>query len=577
MAGVGQYGQGRRMSARNWKKILITTGAACGIASLAIPPAWAADGSPIRGNPIDTLPKLETPKAAAPTFTLSQPTQTQALQALLSRKITPMRFGIEGVHTLPFKEIAALFAPMAGHEVTIGDLVAKANEVTKMYQDAGYVLSFAFVPAQDFADGFVRVTVVEGYVQQTRFTGNPGNAEPELRRIARHIQDERPLKRATLERYLNLMTLMPGVKVKADLKPPTQTSGATDLTVDVTRQPISVGASASYGNPGIIGLFNVTANNLTPLGEQVQLSTIAPKGHNEQEYYAGVVTVPIGGDGLQAKIDASHYRGQPDDQVLTDAGLKRNIDQKRVGLTLSYPFLLNNQRSLTGSAGIYGVDNRDNYTLANGAPGNLTADVHVRVANVQLAYNEVKPKESRGVVLGIYKGINGLGANQETNDPGVLGPYDLGFTRYTITATQSFVLPWQFGIAAAVGGQYSPNTVPTPEQASFGGTRFGLAYPAGEIAGDSGWGASIELNRLFHVGWVYLKTVQPYIMADTARAYLNQGTLTHNRLGSVGLGVRVSDQKHYTLDMSLAKPVGDKPSNGDNRPLRFNANYSYQF
>ncbi|BDD92191.1 sugar transporter [Pandoraea sp. NE5] len=538
-----------------------------------------ADGSPVRGDPLQSIPKIEVPKAPAATFRIQPPTQEDALKSLLARKMTPQRFGIEGVKSLPFADVAGVFAPLAGKEVTIGDLVEKANQVTKMYQDAGYLLSFAFVPAQDFKDGFVRVTIVEGYISSTKITGKPGPSEQRLRDIAAHIEAERPLKRATFERYLNLLTLVPGMKIKADVQPPTQTDGATELSLDVTRQPVALGTSLTYNNPGIRGVFTVTSNALTPLGEQIQLTAIAPKGHNDEEFYAGSYIQPLGSNGLQARVDASHYRGQPDDQAL--AGLTRHLDTKRVAVTVSYPILLNNQRNLTVSGGMYGVNSRDRYEVPN-SPNNINSQTNVRAAQVQLSYNEVTEKQTRSATLGVFKGFTGMGASQSyTTQPAgvaqILGPYDLGFWRFTLDGKQGLVLPWEFGVVVAAGAQYSANTLPTSEQATFGGQRFGLGYPAGEIAGDRGWGASIELNRMFRTDFRFLKTIQPYLMLDTARVYLSSGPLFHNQLASVGLGVRVSDSKYYSLDLSVAKPMADAPTNSQSRPLRFNANWSYQF
>ncbi|WP_286797344.1 POTRA domain-containing protein [Pandoraea sp. 64-18] len=533
----------------------------------------------MRGDPLQSIPKIEVPKAPAATFRIQPPTQEDALKSLLARKMTPQRFGIEGVKSLPFADVAGVFAPLAGKEVTIGDLVEKANQVTKMYQDAGYLLSFAFVPAQDFKDGFVRVTIVEGYISSTKITGKPGPSEQRLRDIAAHIEAERPLKRATFERYLNLLTLVPGMKIKADVQPPTQTDGATELSLDVTRQPVALGTSLTYNNPGIRGVFTVTSNALTPLGEQIQLTAIAPKGHNDEEFYAGSYIQPLGSNGLQARVDASHYRGQPDDQAL--AGLTRHLDTKRVAVTVSYPILLNNQRNLTVSGGMYGVNSRDRYEVPN-SPNNINSQTNVRAAQVQLSYNEVTEKQTRNATLGVFKGFTGMGASQSyTTQPAgvaqILGPYDLGFWRFTLDGKQGLVLPWEFGVVVAAGAQYSANTLPTSEQATFGGQRFGLGYPAGEIAGDRGWGASIELNRMFRTDFRFLKTIQPYLMLDTARVYLSSGPLFHNQLASVGLGVRVSDSKYYSLDLSVAKPMADAPTNSPSRPLRFNANWSYQF
>ncbi|VVE35496.1 ShlB/FhaC/HecB family hemolysin secretion/activation protein [Pandoraea cepalis] len=560
------------------KVVQVVAVSLCSIGLLSVHDALA-DGSPVRGDPLQSIPKIEVPKAPAATFRIQPPTQEDALKSLLARKMTPRRFGIEGVKSLPFADVAGVFAPLAGKEVTIGDLVEKANQVTKMYQDAGYLLSFAFVPAQDFKDGFVRVTIVEGYISSTKITGKPGPSEQRLRDIAAHIEAERPLKRATFERYLNLLTLVPGMKIKADVQPPTQTDGATELSLDVTRQPVALGTSLTYNNPGIRGVFTVTSNALTPLGEQIQLTAIAPKGHNDEEFYAGSYIQPLGSNGLQARVDASHYRGQPDDQAL--AGLTRHLDTKRVAVTVSYPILLNNQRNLTVSGGMYGVNSRDRYEVPN-SPNNINSQTNVRAAQVQLSYNEVTEKQTRSATLGVFKGFTGMGASQSyTTQPAgvaqILGPYDLGFWRFTLDAKQGLVLPWEFGVVVAAGAQYSANTLPTSEQATFGGQRFGLGYPAGEVAGDRGWGASIELNRMFRTDFRFLKTIQPYLMLDTARVYLSSGQLFHNQLASVGLGVRVSDSKYYSLDLSVAKPMADAPTNSPSRPLRFNANWSYQF
>jgi len=66
-------------------------------------------------------------------------------------------------------------------------------------------------------------------------------------------------------------------------------------------------------------------------------------------------------------------------------------------------------------------------------------------------------------------------------------------------------------------------------------------------------------------------------MADSSRAYSNAGPLTHDQLASLGLGVRLSDQRYYVLDLSVAQPVGNVPFNASSRSPRVNLTYSYQF
>jgi hemolysin activation/secretion protein len=63
---------------------------------------------------------------------------------------------------------------------------------------------------------------------------------------------------------------------------------------------------------------------------------------------------------------------------------------------------------------------------------------------------------------------------------------------------------------------------------------------------------------------------------DPARVYLHAGTPQPHRLSSVALGFRISDAKHYSLDLSVAKAVGDAPVESASRSPRINATFSYQ-
>jgi hemolysin activation/secretion protein len=61
-----------------------------------------------------------------------------------------------------------------------------------------------------------------------------------------------------------------------------------------------------------------------------------------------------------------------------------------------------------------------------------------------------------------------------------------------------------------------------------------------------------------------------------ARVYLHTGTTPPSKLASVALGFRVTDNKHYSLDLSIAKAVGDAPIESPSRSARLNATFSYQ-
>ncbi|KXU92451.1 hypothetical protein CR51_30910 [Caballeronia megalochromosomata] len=66
------------------------------------------------------------------------------------------------------------------------------------------------------------------------------------------------------------------------------------------------------------------------------------------------------------------------------------------------------------------------------------------------------------------------------------------------------------------------------------------------------------------------------MIADAARVFLHGATANPRRLSSVGIGFRVSDAKHYSIDLSMAKAVGDAPVESSSRSPRINATLSYQ-
>ncbi|MDE1184633.1 POTRA domain-containing protein [Paraburkholderia sp.] len=562
------------MKSRQWTLLLAAIAAGAVHAQSRPPPG----GNPVGGNPLDSIPQIKAPDKG-PNVTLNVAPQAAPLQALLARHITPSKVQIEGVKSIPFDEVASRFTPLVGKDTTIGDLIEVANGVTRLYQSRGYALSFAFVPAQSFDGGVVRVTVVEGYVSAVKVTGKTGALEDKIRAIADHITADRPLRRETFERYINVLGLLPGVKVAANVAPPTNTDGATTLELNVDRKPFDVSTGIDFNHPGVQGLLTVTENGLTKFGEQLSVSALLPKGRDNVTYLAAHAAVPIGTNGITAKIDATHYRGNPTDNPGLPGFVERTVINDRIGGSLSYPLLLSNTRSLTGTASVYASHDEDRYhNTVNGAQIGLRSQV--RVMQLQADYADVQTGQVRKASVNVAKAFDILGASKagDSNIPGVIqtNPASITFVRTGGSFSQTNEWPLKIGTAVSLTGQYSPSSLPTSEQISFGAQRFALGYQPGEASGDSGWGASVEVNRAFALGFTYLRTITPYVSFDMARVYLHSGTPAPSKLSSVAFGFRISDSKYYSLDLSVAKPVGDAPVESASRSPRINATFSYQ-
>jgi hemolysin activation/secretion protein len=180
----------------------------------------------------------------------------------------------------------------------------------------------------------------------------------------------------------------------------------------------------------------------------------------------------------------------------------------------------------------------------------------------------------------VAKAFDILGASKsgDSNVPGspITNPASITFVRTGASFSQTNQWPLKIGTAVSLTGQYSAVSLPTSEQISFGAQRFAQGYQPGEASGDSGWGAMFEVNRGFTPGFTYLRTFTPYVSFDMARVYLHAGTPSPSKLSSIAFGFRISDARYYSLDLSVAKAIGDAPVESASRSPRINATFSYQ-
>ncbi len=548
--------------------------AVCLAAGLPSPFATAQTAA---GNPIDSLPTprlRESPQREADAQILTPTTPEPPQQSL---GITPLRFEIEGVHAISFDEVAALFAPLAGKPTDVATLTGLARRVTALYRQRGYALSFAYVPAQPFSDGVVRIVAVEGYVESVTIDGDAGGAEAKIREIAERIRQERPLRLATFERYTQLLAMLPGVQVEARAMPPTETSGAGSMVLKVMHQPYLVSVATDIRSSRPRAVVTGVLNDPLLSGGRLSASTLLGALRDE-EYTAASYSQAVGSDGLTLKAEVSLYKGDPDARLDTPPAIQRYTTYHRAELSAQYPLKLTRSESLFLSGGVYGVNNVDDYSNpVNGAW--LADEIRVRAVYAQAGYNTAEPDQSRSLTLRLTQGLTGLGATAEmrASFPGPLpvNPARLDFARLLVEGSQRNRWGKTWGTAMTFAAQYSPHILPSSERISFGSTRFARGYNAGEAAGDSGWGVGLELNRSFAIDTAYLKEVQPYVLLEHARVRSNAGLLALAKLSSASLGVRLSDGRYYTVDLALSKPVGDPSPDNLARDLRLSAMVSY--
>lgn len=537
-----------------------------------------AQGAAPAGSPLDTLPRpvLPEPPGADVQVEIKRPDPPGA--ALLNVRLTPRKFDIEGVQSIPFDEVAALFAPLAGQSVTVGEIVERSQQASALYQKRGYALSFFFVPVQDFQNGVVRVVAVEGHVQTVRIEGNAGKSEARLREIAEHIRHEKPLRTETFEHFTALLGRLPGMGIQAEVQLPGNTDGESTLVVRAQHKPYDVAVGLETRKPNPRAVVTGVLNDALVPGSQLGVSTLLSTANNER-YNALHYEQFVGSEGWSVKGALSRYRGNPDEQLGLENPLQRRTDVERAELTASLPLRLSRETSWVASTGVYGVNTRD--SLSNPANGaQMTDETKVRALFAQLSYTRQQANDSLQLNLRLSHGISGLGAQAgiTSNVAGLSGPstVKLAFARLQADGAWQHRFNNQLGTALSFAVQHSPHTLPSSEKLSFGGNRFASGYSPGEAVGDSGWGLGWELNRAFAVDGTWLKQWQPYVLLEAARVYARLATPAPAQLRSVSVGLRLTDHKHYNVDVGVSKPTGDLPLENTERQWRTHVTLSYR-
>ncbi len=534
-------------------------------------PSFLNSNETIRNLPVPNLPADAYRPSAAP-LQVPEPGAAAAEPLMMGTKINLKTVQIEGGTIYPLNELAEIYKPLIGHETSLADLIEATRNITRRYQNDGYLLSYAFLPQQTFDDGAARVVLVEGYVRDVQVQGDIGRVKGLIDRLTAKIQAERPLTRKTFERYTTLMTRIPGVTIQAQVPPPGTTDGATTLIAQASRKPFTSTLSTTEDNRnGTQALLGVSSNSQTSMGEQLSLSGLFPPGDDHEHYYRLDYSQFLDDEGTQLSLSASRYRADPGTNVLLNNGLelKPHRENDRYSIGFSMPLIAASNELLTAGSRLYAVNDKTRYNVI-GYPLTAEERTDIRALAFESDWRKADARQLRILSGGVYQGFDSMGAH--TNNSAI----DLHFFRLRLSGVQSdkFFDNWQGVISAAL--YWSDDTLPDSERAVFGGQNFGRGYPDDQASGDKGWGVAYEINYSFNRDGNWVRILQPYVVLDRSRSWFNQLPIQANSLSSAAVGLRFGDAKYYNIALEAAKPMSDEALDTFNRRPRYSISFSYQ-
>lgn len=533
-------------------------------------PTFLNSNETIRNLPAPNLP-ADAYRPVTPQLQLPTPAP-QPQQLMMDTQVTIKKLNIEGGTIYPLEDVAQAYQPLLGHEVTLAQLIEATRALTRRYQDDGYLLSYAFLPQQSFDGGVVRVVLVEGYIKDYQLQGDIGRVSAYFEQLVAKLKAERPLTRATFERYTTLMSRIPGITVQAQVPPPGTTDGAAYLIAQASRKPFTSSLNTTDDNRnGPQALLGLTSNAHTAMAEQVSVSGLFPPGDDHEHYYRLDYSQFLNAEGTQLSLYGSRYRADPGTHVQLANGLqlKPHRENDRYSIGLTHPFIASPTEVLNLSSRFYAVNDKTRYQVV-GYPLSVEDKTDIRALAFEGDWRKANETQLRILSGGVYQGIDSLGTNSDNR------AYDLDFIRLRLSGVQSdkFFSNWQGVLSAAL--YWTQDTLPDSERAVFGGQNFGRGYPDDQASGDKGWGVAYEVNYSHNRDSTWLRILQPYVVLDRSKAWFNDLPVKGNDLSSAAIGLRFGDAKYYNIALEAAKPLADEALDTFNRKPRYSLSFSYQ-
>lgn len=453
--------------------------------------------------------------------------------------------------------------------VTRAQVEAARQEILARYRADGYLLTG--VTLADGGAGRVRFVVTEGHIAEVKLDGDIGPAGTQVLRFLNRLIEVRPIDSATLERALLLAQDVPGVSLRAVLRPSAEAPGALTLVAQVQRAPWgAVFVADNRGTPFTGpegGLLAIDANSFTEYGERTTVSLY--RSFNNTQIFGQIATEAfVGSSGLKIRLFGGSGTADPSGALRASRyhGVTTNA-----GLTASYPVIRTRQHTL----GVFGTFELLENEIFTGSPQRQASRDNLRIlrGGTEYARQDTWLGSQRSAVsqasLKLSRGLSAFGAS--STNPSNVGRQNqvVEFTKVNVelSRNQTLFQPWEgatVALQATVAAQYSPDILPSAEKFYLGGARLNRGYYAGEVTGDKAWSTAVELQ--LNTGFAFEAMGYPLDIASTFYSFYdwgetveNQKTDPNRRLHSYGAGTRLRFSPNLSVDLEWAHRVVRRP------------------
>ena len=502
---------------------------------LALIQSAYAQQAPSAGSQLQQIPSAPVLPKAAPAIRVQQGA-APATTVSDSTRITVQQLRITAAPVYTEQELVAASGFRPGSELTLGELRALAAKIAAYYQERGYFLAQAFLPAQDIEQGVVTIQVLPGQYGQVQLR-NSSRVNDGL--LQAHVAglDGTTIATAPLERRLLLLSDLPGVQVNSTLAPGASL-GASDLIVDV--QPgARFNGSIDADNQGnrYTGRNRIGATlNVTELAGVGDVASVRAFTSADGLNYARVA---YQGQAGLVRLGAAYaymdYKLGEEFAVLDAKGTA-----KIASVYASYPLLRTRAATLYAQLSYDSKDFQDK-TVSTGTVNDKRA--HVTMFNLN---GDARDQFGGG-------GVSNYSLTYTTGTIDIDSPVarlidsltvrtEGRFHKLAANAARLQNVGAETSVFASISAQTASKNLDVSEKMGIGGVGGVRAYPGGEAYGDQGYVLNLELRRNLPAFTALPGQLQLVGFADTGTVKLNRNQWSDgdNRRTLSGAGVGLS-------------------------------------
>ena len=465
---------------------------------------------------------------------------------------------IKGASVYSLADFEQLYANFLDEEVSLAQVYDFVAAIQRKYRRDGYFLTRVILPPQTARDGRLDVVIIEGYISNVKIQGDIGPVEEKVAQYLSNVLDEKPLKLATLERFLLLVRDIPGVNVEGILQPAPDTPGAAQLVATVERKRFDGFALIDNMGTTFTGNWEIAggamSNSATSYGEQFSitglvsdpLEGIGSDKENQKVVQVGASLRP-GSQGHYATFLGSYGDSNPGGTIA-----QFDFDSKALLFSAigGKPIIRSRERNLYVDLGFDYINNDTD--IFNDIK--FSRD-RLRVLHLSTATDFIdKWRGSNFASLGIRQGLPIMGAS-ESGDEFLSRANGTGtFTSLQAAASRLQAIMGPSALFLSVAGQYSFSDLLSYEEFAVGGVHFGRGYDPKQLSSDDGVGFTGELQFTWPTMLWTLQSYQLFAFYDFGKVWDHSSNVSGS-LSSAGGGVRLWAAHDTSMALQVAKPL----------------------